>query len=59
MERPTFSKHERLTGRLRITEVVEKGRTVQESPIKLMGRIMELPTTAPAQVAFAIPKRFS
>ena len=57
MERPTFSKHERLTGRLRITEVVEKGRTVQESPIKLMGRIMELPTTAPAQVAFAIPKR--
>ncbi|HPF90482.1 MAG: ribonuclease P protein component [Flavobacteriales bacterium] len=58
MERPTFSKHERLTGRLRITEVVEKGRTVQESPIKLVGRIMELPTTAPAQVAFAIPKRY-
>lgn len=58
MERLTFSKHERLTGRLRITELVEKGRSVQEAPIKLVGRIMELPTTAPAQVAFAIPKRY-
>ncbi|MBX2972593.1 MAG: ribonuclease P protein component [Flavobacteriales bacterium] len=58
MERPTFRKHERLTGRIRIQEVVTKGRHVHEAPIKLVGRIMELPTTAPAQVAFAIPKRY-
>ena len=31
---------------------------MHESPIKLVGRIMDLPTTAPAQVAFAIPKRY-
>lgn len=58
MERPTFRKHERLTSRLRIQEVVSQGRSVHESPIKLVGRIMDLPTTAPAQVAFAIPKRY-
>lgn len=58
MERPTFSKHERLTGRLRIQALVSSGRSVQEAPIKLVGRTMELPTTAEAQVAFAIPKRY-
>lgn len=58
MERSTFRKHERLTGRLRLQEVVSHGRSVHESPIKLIGRIMELPTSAPAQVAFAIPKRY-
>ncbi|MCC6541673.1 MAG: ribonuclease P protein component [Flavobacteriales bacterium] len=58
MERPTFSKHERLTGRLRIAEVVEQGRSIQDPPIRLVGRAMELPTTARAQVAFAIPKRY-
>jgi len=55
--RSTFRKHERLTGRLRIQEVVTRGRTVHEPPFKLVGRLMELPTDAPAQVAFAIPKR--
>jgi len=58
MERPTFSKHERLTGRLRIQEVVTQGRSIHEAPLKLVGRIMELPTPAAAQVAFAIPKRY-
>lgn len=55
--RYTFRKHERLTGRLRIQEVVTQGRTVHEPPFKVVGRLMELPTDAPAQVAFAIPKR--
>lgn len=58
MERPTLRKHERLNGRLRIQELVTKGRSVQEAPIKLVGRIMELPTSARAQVGFAIPKRY-
>ncbi len=58
MERATFRKHERLTGRLRIEEVVKTGRSVFEPPFKLVGKLMELPTTAPVQVAFAIPKRY-
>lgn len=58
MERPTFSKHEHLTGRLRIQEVVTTGRSVHEAPLKLVGKIIDLPTEAPAQVAFAIPKRY-
>ena len=58
MERPTFRKHERLTGRLRIQEVVTQGRSIHEAPLKLVGRIMELPTPVSAQVAFAIPKRY-
>lgn len=57
MERHTFSKDERLTGRLRIQEVVTTGRTVHEKPFKLIGKVMALPTTAPAQIAFAVPKR--
>lgn len=55
--RATFRKHERLCGRLRIEEVVKTGRTVHVPPFKLVGKLMPLPTTAPAQVAFAIPKR--
>ena len=58
MERATFRKHERLTGRLRIEEVVKTGRSVVDPPLKLVGKLMELPSTAPAQVAFAIPKRY-
>ena len=57
VERHTFSKDERLTGRLRIQEVVTTGRTVHEKPFKLIGKVMALPTTAPAQIAFAVPKR--
>ncbi len=56
--RATFRKHERLCSRLRIQEVVTTGRTVHVSPFKLVGKVMELPTTAAAQVAFAIPKRY-
>ncbi len=55
--RPTFRKHERLTGVTRIKEVVVKGRSVHVAPFKLVGRRMVLPTSAAAQVAFAVPKR--
>ncbi|MBL7953104.1 MAG: ribonuclease P protein component [Flavobacteriales bacterium] len=58
MERATFNKHEHLTGRLSIQEVVSTGRSVHETPLKLVGKIIDLPTEAPAQVAFAIPKRY-
>lgn len=58
MVRYTFRKHERLTGRLRIQEVVTQGRSVHQPPFKLVGKVMELPTDAAAQVAFAIPKRY-
>jgi len=58
MQRPTFRKHERLTGRLRIQEVVTTGRYVYEPPLKLVGKLMALPTEAPAQVAFSVPKRY-
>lgn len=57
VERHTFSKDERLTGRSRIHEVVTTGRTVHEKPFRLIGKVMALPTNAPAQVAFAVPKR--
>ncbi len=56
--RATFTKDERLCGQLRIKEVVTSGKTVHESPIKLVGKKMQLPTDAPAQVAFAIPRRY-
>lgn len=53
----TFSKHERLRGRLRVQEVVSGGRPLHDAPFRITGRIMQLPTDAPAQVAFAVPKR--
>ena len=57
MERPTFSKHERLRGQLRVQEVATTGRSVHDAPFKVIGKIMVLPTEAPAQIAFAVPKR--
>ncbi|MBK7384213.1 MAG: hypothetical protein IPI81_12935 [Flavobacteriales bacterium] len=40
VERHTFSKEERLRGRLRVQEVVTTGRTVHEAPFKLTGKII-------------------
>lgn len=55
--RHTFSKNERLCGRLRLKEVATTGRAVNEPPLRLVGKRMQLPTDAPAQVAFAVPSR--
>ena len=55
--RATFRKHERLTGRDAINAVVKEGVALNEKPFRLVGRIGVLDSTAPAQVAFAIPKR--
>lgn len=57
MERATFRKHEHLCGQLRIQEVFRTGRGVADHPFRLIGKSMELPTNAPAQVAFSVPKK--
>lgn len=57
MNRATFRKHERLTGRDLISAVVKSGVAVNASPFRLVGLIGPLDSTAPAQVAFAVPKR--
>lgn len=56
-QRHTFSKNERLCGRLRLKEVATTGRAVNEPPFRLVGKRMPLPTDAPAQIAFAVPSR--
>ncbi|MBP6313149.1 MAG: ribonuclease P protein component [Flavobacteriales bacterium] len=53
----TFRKHEHLCRRLLIQEVFTTGRTVHDHPFKLVGKQLALPTVAPAQVAFSVPKR--
>ncbi len=55
--RATFRKHERLTGREAINIVVKQGSALNEKPFRLVGHLGPLDTTAPAQIAFAIPKR--
>ncbi len=55
--RPTFRKHERLTGRDRVKRVATTGKVVKVHPYRLVGLLMDLDTTAPAQAAFAVPKR--
>lgn len=56
-QRATFRKHERLTGRDRLKLVATTGKVVKVHPFRLVGLLMPLDTIAPAQVAFAIPKR--
>lgn len=58
MPRNTFRKHEHLCGKLRIKEVVTTGRSVHVPPFKLVGKRMPLPTRAPAQMGFAVPRRY-
>jgi ribonuclease P protein component len=55
--RASFRKHERLTGRDRLKLVATTGRSAKAHPFRLTGLLMPLDTIAPAQVAFAIPKR--
>ena len=55
--RATFRKHERLAGRDALNAVVKQGVALNDKPFRLVGRFGPLDSTAPAQVAFAIPKR--
>lgn len=56
--RATFRKPERLCGRTTIKALLASGKAVNESPIRLIGKVMPLDTPAPAQIAFAVPKRY-
>lgn len=53
----TFRKHEHLCGKLRIREIALCGAAVHVPPFKLVGKTMVLPSSAPAQIAFAVPRR--
>ena len=55
--RSTFRKHERLTGPKVFAELMKTGKAVNNAPFRLIGRVMPLNTPAPAQIAFAVPKR--
>ena len=55
--RATFRKHERLPGRDALNAVGKQGVALNDKPFRLVGRFGPLDSTAPAQVAFAIPKR--
>ncbi|MEZ4757963.1 MAG: ribonuclease P protein component [Flavobacteriales bacterium] len=55
--RLTFRKHEHLCGQLRIQDVFRRGRGLSEAPFRLIGLRMQLPTSAPAQVAFSVPRK--
>ncbi len=55
--RATFRKHERLCARTAIQQLVDGGRAVNEAPVRLIGMVMPLDTPAPAQIAFAVPRR--
>lgn len=55
--RATFRKHERLCSRTVIKELMASGRAVNEPPLRLIGKVMPLEPSAPAQIAFAVPRR--
>lgn len=55
--RATFRKQERLTGRDAINTVMRSGTSVTVTPFRLVGVLTQRPSTAPVQVAFAVPKR--
>ncbi len=55
--RPTFRKHERLCGREQLRKVATVGKAMRAMPYRLVGLCMPLDSPAPAQVAFAVPKR--
>ncbi len=53
----TLGRNERLVSREMIGHVARTGRAVNVHPFRLIGMITPLDTPAPAQVAFAVPKR--
>ena len=53
----TFSKEERLRSRKLFDELISTGKAVQEGRFRLIGKLTEIPSDLPAQVAFSVPKR--
>ncbi|MCB0790738.1 MAG: ribonuclease P protein component [Flavobacteriales bacterium] len=56
--RATFRKHERLSGRKIIQQVVREGAVVHRPPFRVSGLIVEDENMAPLRIAFAVPKRY-
>jgi ribonuclease P protein component len=57
MQSRTFSKEERLTSKKIIAELMDKGISVQEYPLKFIYLPTSLPSPFPIQVCVAVPKR--
>ena len=55
--RQTFRKPERLVSRKIIEQLVEKGRSIQTPPFRLIWLVHGLQVMNPVQVAFSVPKR--
>ncbi|MCB9170602.1 MAG: ribonuclease P protein component [Flavobacteriales bacterium] len=57
VERPTFRKHERLSGRKLIEQVVREGVVVHRPPFRITGLSVTDENAYPIRIAFAVPKR--
>ncbi|HRH65238.1 MAG TPA: ribonuclease P protein component [Bacteroidia bacterium] len=57
VNRQTFRKPERLVSRKIIEQLVEKGRSIQVSPFRMVWLMHGLQVANPVQVAFTVPKR--
>jgi len=55
--RETFCRDERLKSRKIIKLLMEEGRHLSAFPLRLVWKITEVPSSYPAQVAFAVPKK--
>jgi ribonuclease P protein component len=55
--RQTFRKPERLVSAVAFRKLLRDGKSIHRPPFRLVFAALQLPTDAPAQVAFSVPKR--
>jgi ribonuclease P protein component len=55
--RHTFRKPERLASKLAFDQLMKSGRRITDTSVSIVWKSMPLPTSAPVQVAFSVPKR--
>jgi ribonuclease P protein component len=55
--RQTLRKPERLVSKLAFDRLMKNGKRQHDPPVSAVWTSMSLPTTAPVQVAFSVPKR--
>lgn len=55
--RETFGRDERLKSRKIIKSLMEEGQHLSAFPLRLVWKITEIPSSYPAQIAFAVPKK--
>jgi ribonuclease P protein component len=53
----SFSKEERLRSRKIISHLIESGQSLSAYPLRLVWKKEKIPSSFPAQVAFAVPKK--